>query len=240
MHEASQAMLTRTMRTQCERLRPFRWRTIWEMGAFGIMNGVGECLRSEGAGVLGSGIWDLANDCFEWQRDCYGRPGIRCRDRENGSSDYGPLPWAPMAAAWAASLLVAAGRRCRGMRSLEHRGRPCFGGLGWRKHGSAGFYGRATSLIGSVPRMALVWCWCCGWAWRPTGIGAHSGVSPGGERCWRGYGYGYGYVFVESACHYPRARRGGERSLLCCLFSGSPHGVVLTGADNMGHAYSPD
>jgi hypothetical protein len=71
-----------------------------------------------------------------------------------------------------------------------------------------GFNGRAASLTGWVLR--IVWpCvvhWCSGWAWRATGMGAHSGVSPGGERCERGH------VFLECACDYHCAGRGGRRS----------------------------
>jgi hypothetical protein len=48
---------------------------------------VEECWRSEDAAVLES------NDCFESQRDCCDWPGIRCRERGNGSWRCARLPW---------------------------------------------------------------------------------------------------------------------------------------------------
>jgi hypothetical protein len=56
-------------------------------------------------------------------------------------------------------------------------------------------------------RLAPVWCIdAVDGPGDPPARRASSGVSPGGERC------EHGYVLVESACDYPRAGRGGERS----------------------------
>jgi hypothetical protein len=57
-------------------------------------------------------FWDLANDYFQWQRDCLGWAGhslSRCRERDSGSWYCALLLWALIVAACDASLLVVTG-----------------------------------------------------------------------------------------------------------------------------------
>jgi hypothetical protein len=140
-----------------------RWTWACEDGMAFALSGdctlsmVEECWKSGDAAVLES------NDGFESQWDCCGWPGIRCRERENGSWRCALLPWGADDGGLRCAIARGDGRKRGGMRYAGVCGKTCFGGV---------YVGQHRELL---------------WPDDLTDWIVHSRVSPGDERSGLGY-----------------------------------------------------